>query len=156
MPKIIPSIADLHQSADKTALTELAQQHAQQIVDSNYDLMTTYVALKRYEVYLKNLIAALQTPTTELIKAEGVPPKEYANAKITVTRRRKYDFSQDETWSSIQAEVEQIKAYKKEREAFLKTIESEYTETVNEETGEVVRTYAPPVEVTEGIMVRLE
>ena len=155
MPKIILTIADLHQATSKTDLTDLAQQHAQQILDSNYDLMTTYVALKRYETYLKSLIKELQSPTTKLVKEHGTPPQNYANATISLYRCRKYDFSQDETWSLIQEEAERLKQYKKEREQFLKDIQTEYVDTVDEATGEVVRVYAPPVTETEGIAVRL-
>lgn len=155
MPKIISTIADLHQAANKTDIVELAEQHAQQITDYNYDLVTTYVALKRYETYLNTLIKTLQTPTVALIKENGEPPKDYANAKVKLTRRRSYDFTKDEQWKMIEEEALRLKKLRKEREQFLKNIKTEFIETVDESTGEIVKTYAPQMTEKEGIMVKL-
>ena len=58
---LIKPIGTLDRSISKTGIVRLAADHAQQIIDSgNYDLLKTYVEMKRYEVYIKTIIAQLK------------------------------------------------------------------------------------------------
>ncbi|MBO0948078.1 hypothetical protein [Fibrella forsythiae] len=58
---LIKPIGTLDRNLSKTGLVRLASDHAQQIIDSgNYDLLKTYVEMKRYEVYIKAIIARLK------------------------------------------------------------------------------------------------
>lgn len=58
---LIKPIGTLDRTMTKTGLVRLATDHAQQIIDSgNYDLLKTYVEMKRYEVYIKTIIARLK------------------------------------------------------------------------------------------------
>jgi hypothetical protein len=58
---LIKPIGTLDRTMSKTGIVRLAADHAQQIIDSgNYDLLKTYVEMKRYEVYIKTIIARLK------------------------------------------------------------------------------------------------
>ncbi|MEZ0485548.1 hypothetical protein [Fibrella aquatica] len=58
---LIKPIGTLDRTMSKTGIVRLAADHAQQIIDSgNYDLLKTYVEMKRYEVYIKTIIAQLK------------------------------------------------------------------------------------------------
>ncbi|MEZ0540120.1 hypothetical protein [Fibrella arboris] len=58
---LIKPIGTIDRTISKTGLVRLAADHAQQIIDSgNYDLLKTYVEMKRYEVYIKTIIARLK------------------------------------------------------------------------------------------------
>lgn len=58
---LIKPIGTLDRNLPKTELVRLAADHAQQIIDSGqYDLLKTYVEMKRYELYIKTIIARLK------------------------------------------------------------------------------------------------
>lgn len=59
---LIKPIGTLDRNMPKTGLIRLAADHAQQIIDSGqYDLLKTYVEMKRYELYIKTIIARLKS-----------------------------------------------------------------------------------------------
>ena len=61
---LIQPIGTLDRKLSKTALVRLASDHGQQIIDSgNFDLLKTYVEMKRYELYIKTIIARLKNHT---------------------------------------------------------------------------------------------
>ena len=50
---LIQPIGTLDRTITKTAIVNLANDHSNQIVDGgNYDLLKTYVEMKRYELYI--------------------------------------------------------------------------------------------------------
>ncbi|GAB3641957.1 hypothetical protein [Spirosoma arcticum] len=58
----IQPIGTLDRTITKTAIVSLANDHANQIIDGgNYDLLKTYVEMKRYELYIKTIINKLKT-----------------------------------------------------------------------------------------------
>jgi hypothetical protein len=58
---LIKPIGTLDRAMPKTGLVRLAADHAQQIIDSGqYDLLKTYVEMKRYELYIKTIINRLK------------------------------------------------------------------------------------------------
>jgi hypothetical protein len=58
---LIKPIGTLDRNMPKNGLVRLAADHAQQIIDSGqYDLLKTYVEMKRYELYIKTIIARLK------------------------------------------------------------------------------------------------
>jgi hypothetical protein len=62
---LIQPIGTLDRTITKTAIVNLANDHANQIVDGgNYDLLKTYVEMKRYELYIKTIINKLKTAST--------------------------------------------------------------------------------------------
>lgn len=156
MSKIIKHIGELDSNMDKAALEDLAQQHASEIIaNPKYDLMKVYIELRRYETYLKTLTEAVKQETLHRAKQEGRTDFEYGKAKMIFTTRRKYDYSTDRYWASIQEEMDNFKVMRKEREQLLKNIEGEFSEIVNEETGEIQKVYAPTVEYVDSVRVTL-
>lgn len=62
---LIQPIGTLDRTISKTAIVKLANEHANQIVDGGqYDLLKTYVEMKRYELYIKTIINKLKTSST--------------------------------------------------------------------------------------------
>ncbi|MDB5240153.1 MAG: hypothetical protein JWP57_778 [Spirosoma sp.] len=62
---LIQPIGTLDRTISKTAIIKLANDHANQIVEGgNYDLLKTYVEMKRYELYIKTIINKLKTSST--------------------------------------------------------------------------------------------
>ncbi|MBO0931851.1 hypothetical protein [Fibrella aquatilis] len=58
---LIKPIGTLEKTLSKPGIVRLAADHAKQIIDSGqYDLLKTYVEMKRYEVYIKTIIAQLK------------------------------------------------------------------------------------------------
>ena len=62
---LIQPIGTLDRTITKTAIVKLADDHANQIIEGgNYDLLKTYVEMKRYELYIKTIISRLKTSST--------------------------------------------------------------------------------------------
>jgi len=156
MSKIIKHIGELDRNLDKLALEDLAQQHASEIIaNEQYDLLKVYLEFRRYETYLKTLTEAVKQETLNQAKEEGLTDFEYGSAKVTFVTRRKYDYSADRYWASINEEMDNFKTMKKEREQVLKNIEGEFEEIIDEETGEIQKVYAPIVEHIDSLRVTL-
>jgi len=155
MGKIIKPIGLIEQSATKNEIVEMAKSHASDIVEKDYDLLKVFVELKRYDLYLNTIIDELKTASAEKAKEQIDKTFEYANAKITVANFKKYNFESDVKWANIKDEIDDLKNWKKEREALLKGLEKEEVEIVNEETGEVEILRKPEVEESSRIIVRL-
>lgn len=62
---LIQPIGTLDRTITKLAIVSLANDHASQIIDGgNYDLLKTYVEMKRYELYVKTIIHQLKASST--------------------------------------------------------------------------------------------
>lgn len=62
---LIQPIGTLDRTISKPAIVNLADDHANQIIDGgNFDLLKTYVEMKRYELYIKTIINKLKTNST--------------------------------------------------------------------------------------------
>lgn len=62
---LIKAIGTLDRTMTKGAIVELANDHAHQIIEGgNYDLLKTYVEMKRYELYIKTIINKLKAIST--------------------------------------------------------------------------------------------
>jgi|GEM_PF-1012299 len=156
MAKIIKHVGEIDQTFTKNDIEELGQQHVQAIISNKqYDLPKVYIELKRYETYLKTLINEIKTETFDQFKGQQIDEFEYGNAKATLIKRKKYDYSIDGHWVAMNEELEHFKTLKKEREKILKNIEGEYIETVDETTGEIQKVFAPTFEVMETLRVTL-
>ena len=154
MGKIIKPIGSIEQSATKNEIVEMAKKHASDIVDKDYDLLKVFVELKRYDLYLNTIIDELKAASAEKAKEQIDKTFEYANAKITVANFKKYNFENDIKWANIKDEMDDLKNWKKDREALLKSLEKD-EEIVNEETGEIEILKKPEVEEVSRIIVRL-
>lgn len=156
MSKMVLHLGEIDRKLDKQGIVELGEQHASQIIHSGkYDLMRVYVELKRYESYLQTLIKGMQEATIQKVLEQGQREFEVGRAKLTVAKRRKFDYSSDPYWSELTQEMEKMKDLKKDREQMLKQIIGDFTEMVDEETGELIRIPAPTVEEVESIRIQL-
>lgn len=62
---LIKPIGTLDRNITKTTIVKLANDHAHQIIESGtYDLLKTYVEMKRYEIYIKTIISKLKAIST--------------------------------------------------------------------------------------------
>lgn len=156
MSKIIKQIGQIDRQIDKTAIIELAKQHAHEILESGqYDLLKVYIEFKRYEVYLKTLMNELKDGTTEQAKEIGDQSFEYGSAKVSISKLRKFDYSNDDYWKALKGELQEVKVLKKEREKLLKSIKGTYQDIENADTGELERIVAPSVEYTRVLRITL-
>ena len=153
MGKLIRPLGGIERHLGKSEILELARQNAAEVVRSGkYDLLRVYVELKRYELYLKEVIKALQEPTLQSLPAKK--SVELPSARLRVYTRRKYDFSVDPTWSELDRQIKELQDRKKEREKLLKTTGKVPIE-VDEQTGEVLCEQEIPQEIVEGLRVEL-
>lgn len=155
MGQIIKPLGGIDKGSSKKDILDLAEAHANQIADQGYDLLKVFVELKRYQVYLGEINKHLQAKALDKAKQEGKKSFEYANAKVQVQNRTKYNYEKDEKWSEIDAEINELKKRRKERETLLKKVSKDYTEIVDEETGEIETLMAPIKEVLNQLVIRL-
>lgn len=156
MSKIVKHIGQIDSKITKSDLVELAKQHSSEILENDrYDLLKVYIEFKRYEIYLKTLISEVKNETILKAKEAGVRDFEYGSTKITVSKQRKFDYSVDEHWQELNDDLEELKALKKEREKMLQNIKGDYKEVLDEETGEIQKISAPPVEYAETLRIKL-
>lgn len=155
MGKIIQPLGSIDRNLNKEEIIELATEHATKIKAGQYDLLKVYIELKRYQLYLGKIINDLKGAATQDAKLQDERSFEYANAKVHIQHRTKYNYETDEKWKQLNASLEQLKLEKKEREQLLKQLTGDQVEVVNEETGEIERLVAPIKKVVDQIVVRL-
>ncbi|MEM9886135.1 MAG: hypothetical protein AAF849_09600 [Bacteroidota bacterium] len=156
MSKIVKSIGEIDRVLSKEEIEELAIEDAAQITDNeSYDLLKIYIEFKRYDTYLQTLIKTLKKATIQQARQQQIEKFNFGNARLSVSARRKYDYSNDPLWNRMKEELEEIKQYKREREQFLKKIKGAFADIVNEQTGEIERVFAPEISYSESITVRL-
>lgn len=156
MSKIVKHIGQIDRKISKSGIVELAKQHAAEILDNDqYDLLKVYIEFKRYEVYLKTLIGEVKNETYRQAQEEGRRDFEYGNARVTVAKYRKFDYSVDKYWEELNNTLKEVKLLKREREKMLKNIKGDYKEILDEETGEIQRIAAPPIQYTDTLKIKL-
>ena len=131
----------------KSKQTDFAQNLINNVVHGETDPIAAYCQVKGLHeslgVFLKSeeVRSAVETAKEKW----GSAPAEFQGAKLTITESGvKYDYSVcgDSLWNSLAKQKAEIEAQMKERENFLRGIRSSET-IVDEETGEVVKVYAP-------------
>lgn len=84
---LIKPIGTLDRNITKSAIVKLAEEHAYQIIESgNYDLLKTYVEMKRYELYIKTIINKLKSVSTlqaRVMREENQRPGLNPTAELT-------------------------------------------------------------------------
>lgn len=156
MSKIVKTTGQIDRQLNKPEIINLAKEHSSEIMKSDkYDLLKVYIEFKRYEIYLKTLIEEVKKETFRQAIEEGRRDFGYGSARVSIEKRRKYDFSADVDWQSIQKEIESLKLLKKECERMLKNIKGDYKEILDEETGEIFKIEAPKIEYSENLRVGL-
>lgn len=156
MSKIVKAIGEIDKSLGKKEIEALAKEDAANIIaNDRYDLLKIYIEFKRYDAYLKILTKEIQEETIARATDQNLEQFKFGNAKLVVSQRRKYDYSKDTLWSNVNQEMDELQQFRKTREQFLKKIEGEFADIINEETGEVERIFAPEVSYLNSLTVRL-
>lgn len=152
----IKQLGKLPQDFTKKELEDLAKSDIDEIVkNEKYDLLKTLIELKRYNVYINSLISELKEPALEKAKEIDEKKFKYANAKVWITKRVSFDYSNDKIWSQLHDNMIDVKSKLKEHQELLKQLDSETTEIIDDETGEVI-TVTPPIKKEEsGLMIRI-
>lgn len=155
MGKLVRQLGSIEKHLNKKDIVDLATSNAQDIIDNGkYDLLKVYVELKRYETYLKGLIQHIKPPALDTAKEIGKKSFNYNEARVSISKRTKWDFSVDDNWNELNAQIQRLTKEKKEREKYLKEHNKVQT-TVNEETGEIIEDFELPIEIQYGVTVRL-
>lgn len=156
MGKIIKNIGEIDRDFKKSEIEDLAKENAAEILkNEQYDLLKVFIEFKRYETYLKTMMTEIKSATIKQAKNADLDDFEFANVKISVSKQRKFDYSNDNHWRSINEEYEYLKKIRKERETMLKEMTTESVEIVNEATGEIELVFAPKVSYKEILRVTL-
>ncbi len=149
-------LGKLPKELTKTEIENLAIQDIKSVIDNEkYDLLKVLIELKRYDVYLNKLIETIKMPALEKAKIVGEKKFEYADAKVWVTKRVVYDYSPDKIWTDLNTNLTTVKDRLKKHQELLKELDSEITEIVDEETGEIVKVMPPIKKEEDSLMIRL-
>lgn len=156
MTKIVKPLGTINRELSKQEILEMAIVDADAIINAgNYDLLQVYIEMKRYEAYLSGILKHLKTPSFTQAAEQGEKSFSYNHAKVSISQRTKYDYSIDENWTELDAEIEKLKQQRKAREQYLQASSEEKT-LIDEETGEVVMTdFKLPKEVKYGLTVTI-
>ena len=155
MAKIVKSLGTIDRHLDKKEILELAQVDAAVIIEAgNYDLLQVYVEMKRYETYLSGILEQLKVPAYQQAAEKGEKSFDYNEAKVTISKYTKYDYSIDSDWSNLDDKVKNMTDLKKKREAYLKEC-NEANTILNEDTGEVIDGFELPTEVKRSLTIKL-
>jgi len=162
MADIVKKLGDIDRQLNKIEIVNLASENAQTVIDSKkYDLLKVYIELKRYETYLKTIIAKISKHA--FVKATEVAHKtapagkktfEYSNAQVNISTRTVWDFSSDKIWKELDDKIKELTQKKKDRETYLKANNKPIT-IVDMETGEITETSNIPQEINKGLTIRL-
>ncbi len=157
MSEITKPIGQIPAITSKEEIVKMGKAHAAEIINGDqYDLIKSYVDVRRYELYLKTLIDELKDETVKKFKESGDKDFEIGTSKATVTKRRKFDFSKDTYWKELDAHTKQVSDKQKSLEKMMKDMtEGSVKEFVDDSTGEVKMIQAPSVEFTESLMVKI-
>ncbi len=153
---MLKQVGKISKELNKAEIEDLAKSDISEILENEkYDLLKTLIELKRYNIYLNMLIAELKTPAIKQAQEIGEKSFEYANAKVRITRRVSYDYSNDLIWSKLNENVIEIKNKLKKHQELLKELSSETIEIVDEETGEVVELTPPKKKEETGLTIQI-
>jgi hypothetical protein len=149
-------LGKLPKDLTKTEIENLAMQDIQSVIDNEkYDLLKVLIELKRYDVYLNKLIETIKIPALERAKIFGEKKFNYADAKVWVTKRVVYDYSADKIWTDLNSNLTNYKDKLKKHQELLKELDSEITEIVDEETGEIVKVTQPIKKEEDSLIIKL-
>ena len=156
MSSIIKQLGKLDKDLSKKEIEDVAIEDIKTVIEQDkFDLLKVLIELKRYNVYINTLISELKEPALEKAKEIGEKKFKYENAKVWITKRVSFDYSNDKTWSQLHDNMTNIKSKLKEHQELLKQLDSETTEIIDKETGEVIEVTPPIKKEESGLMIRL-
>ena len=155
MTQLLPQPNSLRNCANKDEVLHLAATTAQRLLSEHrYNLPRLYVAVKRYETYLKELVRQLQPATVADARQRRLSCEEVSGAVFRVVRRDRIDYSQDARWEQLQGEIDYLTDQRKAREAQLRERPA-HTQEIDHRTGELRTIPGLPRQVRYGLVVRL-
>ncbi len=155
MSNLIKSVGQIDAKLNRAGIQFLADEHAAAILSHpGYDLCRVYAEMKRYEAYLKMVLLHLKPVIYRRLRDTPRQRLDYGTAKVSFTRRTKYDYSADPLWSEIDELLENAKLARKDREEFLQSLQAPTQQEINEATGEVITAHAPKVRYLDTLSVR--
>jgi hypothetical protein len=117
----VKKLGDLERGLNKSEIVGIATENAREIIDSKqYDLLTVYIELKRYEMYLDTILEAIKQHALQRATQIGQRTFEYSHATVNIFTRTVWDFSPDRPWKELDDRIADLTQKKKEREAYLK------------------------------------
>ena len=126
----------------KSQIDFFAQKALNEIDTGLYNPLSIHLCLKAMEELIKKIKEGIADQV--MLEAEKYGKSfEYMGAKVKLTERRTYDYSQDETWGQINRSL-------KQREELLKYLIAPLADT---ETGEIINPV--PSKVTSVLMISL-
>ncbi len=148
---MIPIIPDTPSSvlqllnADKSALEKFANTIIQDVKEGRENPLEIQLLIKKYEYVLNEIKDNIKVNVTTETAKYGDKQFEYGGAKCHYTpTSTSYDFEVcgDRIWYSIETEEQNLKAKRKEREEFLKSLKE--TITIVDDDGQL-NTINPPL-----------
>lgn len=156
MSSVIKQLGKLDKALSKKEIELTAIEDIKTVVEQGqYDLLKVLIELKRYNVYVNKLLSELKEPALEKAKEINEKKFKYENAKIWITKRVSFDYSNDKTWSQLHDNMNDVKSKLNEHQELLKQLDSEMIEIIDEETGEVIEVTQPIKKEESGLMIRI-
>jgi phosphoenolpyruvate carboxylase len=126
----------------KTQIDLFAQKAIEQIDTGLYNPLSIHLCLKAMDDLIRKIKEGIAEQV--MIEAEKYGKSfEYMGAKVQLTERRTYDYSNDDTWNQLNKSL-------KQREELLKYLTAPLADT---ETGEIINPV--PYKITSVIMISL-
>ena len=122
----------------KHAIQEKAAEDIFDLVNSGeINPLNAYLFLKSLAEYVNAALNVLKPDAfNELDKYRKEGGYDFNGVKVEISQApRRFDYSNDSRWSELQAEIDRLRKYQKEREAFLKKLQKP---VVDPETGELI------------------
>ncbi len=126
----------------KTQIDQYAQKALEQIDTGLYNPLSIQLCIKAMEELIKKIKEGISEQVMREAEKYG-KSFEYMGARIQLTERRTYDYSNDDTWNQINRSL-------KQREELLKYLTAPLADT---ETGEIINLV--PFKITSCIVITL-
>lgn len=155
MTQLIPQPNILAKCTGKDAVLHFAAKRADALLDFHrHHLPDLYVAVKRYDAYLKEVIRLLQPAVLADARHRGLRNENINGSMFQLAKYTRIDYSQDTRWQQLQGEINYLLDERKAREQQLKERKVGAQE-VDHLTGELHVVPTLPREERYGLRVRL-
>lgn len=125
----------------KSDLNEFAIQFASAM--EGHDSLKLIASIAKFQHLLSELDKKLKDQAiNDLLLCDGSKSNAFGVEFSVMESGVKYDYSANEKWNELDAEINSLKEKQKDIEAFCKSLKSATT-TVDEETGEAIKWFPP-------------
>jgi hypothetical protein len=156
MAAIIKQLGKIEKGLTKSEIEFLASQDVKEIAQNEqYDLLKVFIELKRYSIYLNQLIEGIKIPAMEKAKQRCEKEFNYAEARVVLTKKVAYDYSVDKIWSELNVKLLDTKELMKRHQDTLKELKNGAGQIIDKESGEILLLTPPIKKEEEIIMIKL-